>query len=945
MNSTNDRGGGYEFFAVKIIMQYEDKVDPCGKIDDGKTKIVAYLDSTLNAVHRWEKSDAKHGCIMDADLCGHFLAGSSESPFPEECRVCFQTFKRLKNEFGKLCWLDFGAVNVPFVKIVNHQRRALVEGQKDSWFEVKLKMHTVSSETMGIIKVRLSDECEVKSSEGNSSLLPLRKTEQQQQQRQRHQQSYTEYGDDNDKKNNFTQNAYSFAEGSFFITENPFELEFDDVVIEGNYPYLQTGSPTQTAAVTVAVEPIVPLATAVSPISLVQQQIKRTEQRERRQQIAILKVSSKCFDNSKLETQNKTSVKFGVSSTSYVKKLSSASIAGRVDKGLGRLVFEKHQLDLYFEEYERENAYFKDWITGADNINCPFYPSQVTLMDTRIFLPYVAYALYEPSLVSQTYWMDALKIASSRRGFDTLDEYCNAFLDDSKTSLESRAIQAMDMVCQLAHTMEYIADQVVDPVTKEVKKIEIFGDALFTSNGDCDDLASAVFQMFDDFSLRQRFHVVPSASGTALYAKVIDVLILMQTILKRYVPFMCIEGVTSASAQNQHDIEETVITGAHAAIKCLPLWYVQKCVANWNPNHPIADSSKRISFGVNTSHVPGGPFNYVPFAVKTDSNNNEKDTNSWEKDLPVLIGEGTGMLNSGGEKDPCPLAGFRRYVYASKATKCSKKHLYPPKGTSPFYVAILFASTNRFVECGVGTFRFCVKTPDGDFRRGVLFPDLVAMKEDVCIVPYGDAKDHVKFEPVTTAGSSSSSPPPPPSSSSSSSSSNAAVIRKRPYRKEFTNTQLHILREALKTRLKPKPVVSFNALFSEGDVVIPIVSGLNLSALSAHVRNRIEGSLGFARLNELRDRLISNVLRKWGKRDKSYVLAEEEGRVKVSIYYDDEYITEDTVGSLLEHFKRENVIMKYAMENHTATTWQWRLTFMYKPSSLSSSQSTTTTSQ
>ena len=884
---------------MKAKINFDDKVDPSGKIENGNTKMVVYLDSTVNAIHYWEKNDVKHGDTVVADLCGHVLQHQSApetSSFPPECRLCVQVFKRLENEFGKKCWLDFGAANVPFIEIIKHQRSAIKKSVSSSslseWFVMPLKMHTVSANTMSLLKICIVDDISIDSTvqaQAYGSAQPL---------------------------------PFPFSENSIFITARPFDLNYDEYV--SNDSNIQRFLPASTTTATAEPE----------------HDSNTKTKGELSSPMLIFDSASRWFDEGVNEQVSERIGRiFHASSTS------TASGRKRRGDGLNRLVFEKHQFELYFKEYSKENAYFKDWISGANNINCPFYPSQVTIMDSQVFLPYVAYAIYEPSLVSSVFWMDALKIMSSRRGFSNVDDYCDFFFSE-KATLENRAIHAMDMVCQLAHTMEYIADQVVDPVTREIKKIEIFGDALFTFDGDCDDLASVVFQLFDDFSLRQRFVENVSCDSPTIQ-NVKRVLNRMQSLLKRYVPFMCIEGVTSASAQNQHDIEKTEITGAHAAIKCLPIWYVKKCIANWNPSHPIVDTS--LSYDVNVSHVPGGPFNYLPFVDKRASSAKKEegggeDYEEWEKKLPVLIGEGTGMLNSGGEPDPCTQAGFRKFVYSCKATKCSKKHLYPPKGTSPFYKAILFASTNRFInDFKIGTFRFCQKDPHRrhkesetataiatddapEFCRGVLFSDLIHMSETVALIPYGDARDIVNDKKKKKAKEDEERDYLMPTT---------ATTPKRNGEKktyfEFSDTQLHILKETLKTRLKPKPIVSASPSFDENNAVIlfenvkrstPAGNNGLSSSLDSSTRRKIEESIGFVNLRTLKYNLSMNVSSNWGLSDE-----ERRERSEITIYYGDDYVTEEMCRDLYAYFKKKNVLLDFCMENHSSTVWQWRLTF------------------
>lgn len=911
------------FFAMEMNIMFDDRVDPLGKIEHGETKLVAFLDSTLNAIHFWEKNDVRHGEVVCVDLCGHLSKQSSgsvtdcDSSFPPECRLCFQIFKRLPNEFGKKCWLDFGTANVPMLEIVKYQRSSL---SGDEGFPLTMKMHTVNDNTMAVLKIHIVDKPSerIAAIRLNFKLLkPSRVTTSQR---------YIANSSDNIALMGTKDDERPlFSEHSVFISS-----EFD------GSNFIKSTIPSSSDT------PISITASASANLHNVKAIETKTDSN-----VLILTSVSECFDYYMTEPiSNKIGRPFYVGYTSFITPVNYKS-------NTNKLIFEKHQLDCYFKEFLKENAYFKDWISGANNINCPYYPSQVTVMDTQLFLPYSAYVIYEPALITPKFWVDALYIMSSRRGYSSVDEYFDFFFEKT-VNVETHAIHAMDMVCQLAHTMEYIADQVIDPLTKDVKKIEIFGDALFTFDGDCDDLASVVFQMFDDFSLRQRFEDSKDDSNTTRKSK--TVLRRMREVLKKYVPFMCIEGVTSASAQNQHDIKKTEITGAHAAIKCLPIWYVKQCISNWNPSHPIVNTS--LSYDVNISHAPGGPFHYLPFVKSLHHHSNaelnistmkDDEEEEWEKDLPILIGEGTGMLNSGGEPDPCSNPTFRRFVYSCKETKSAKKHLYPPKGTSPFYKAILFASTNRFIEdFKIGTFRFCqmnppsIPTPEREdeeeeeedeedeeekqpeqtimskdvFCRGVLFSDLIHMKEDIALIPYGDAREIVDIDKKKSDFLLTHT-----TTNEDNMTSTKDVKEKKSY-SEFSDTLIHILKETLKTRLKPKPVTSFDLKDVEGIVVVDFNTKKSMCTenFTGALRLLLETSQGFSALWTLKRRLQSNVLSKWKESNRLE-------RTDILIYYDDFYLTKETCDALYDYMCKKNVLLDFYLENHSSTVFMWRLVF------------------
>jgi hypothetical protein len=581
--------------------------------------------------------------------------------------------------------------------------------------------------------------------------------------------------------------------------------------------------------------------------------------------------------------------------------------------------YQTTMLENYFKKCSLESDVLGNWLTGGADVKCPVYPSQVTVGD-KLFLPYCAFTITEPVSVAVTYWKNALIVMASRRGYGSILDYRAAYFGGA-ISLETKAVHAMDMVCQLAHCMEYVTDQVVDRKGK-VEKIEIFGDGLLVYGDDCDGLSHAVYECFDDFVLGQRdeFESLSKAHSSPEYAVLTD----MRSILAVYVPFLCIEGVTSPSAQNRYDSEDEAkkeITGAHAAVKCVPAWYFQECVARWNSGHPIAGggSACERSYEFKRTAHPGkvgGPFVHLPERDYGDRPTTKRDAkhygderddydggDGWTRLLPLLLGEGTGMLNSGGESDPCGDPKTRSaLVYSCKALKCSKKPLYPPKGTSPFYKAVMFASTNRFLkEHRVGTFYFCTSLEGTDsfssskkYSRGVRFSDLVSMRDNVAIVPHGDVFKDRRNEATATP--------------------------------EFSEPMMYLMRRALLTRQKSRPVSPSDLPpVIEFDYYQLSESEDSKKAVLFAGRDVLER--GYAALREMKDKM--NLRRAMRTTEPERLLSE---RTEISVYLDPFYANKELCEGICSHFreKKKNVIVKFALESLTDKLLQWRLTFGVK---------------
>lgn len=769
----------------------------------------------------------------------------------------------MKNEFGRDCWMDFGIGMAKIVDIVKYHK---THGN-NSWYILRLHMHTTNETETAEIKVKLLE---------SSRIVKTKKP--------------------------------IFTENSIFISDPIENSQISMNTITDNINKLYISNTTT---------------------NIINNNINND--------IKVLSISDKCFDNVSDEKTAQHQQQYSNSRRHYYSNNMDNTIQQQQQTHKTTFVnvfsqsFEHKCMEEYSMEYKKEDATFSDWIEGADQVHCPFYPSQVTINDTRLFLPFASYMCYEPVTIDRQYWINAFIIMCSRRGYDSINSYLKSVMDDNDEYMASQiAICAMDMICQLPHSMEYISDQFIDPITKKIKKIENFGDALFAYCGDCEDLSSAIFQLFDDFVLRQSFKVLESDDDKESTKTILMILKHMQTVLGIYIPFLCIEGVSCASAQNQHELksqqhhkeeeeEESVkITGAHAAIKFIPRTYFKQCLEQWRPNHPIAQLKPQdLNFKVDTRRVCGGPFKHLPFIDNNNSNNNESVLYPWESDMPILIGEGTGMLNSGGEDDPCYDVSLRKLIYTCKAMKASKKPLYPPKGTSPFYKAILFGCTNRFIrDYNIGSFRFCKKTNTSsvfglhkstEFHRGILFADLIAMDPNIAVIPYGDlSKD----------------------------------------KSEFDNLTLHIMEDTLKVRLKLKPILVYDKLKSV--VVVKFPSSIRewittdfknkddthcvlYDNCDDNIKELLRNTTGFNNLLTLQYRLDKHY--DHSHKTSSSSKKNDNDNDTVSVYFDDFYLTSSLCNEIYEYLtkQRNDVILNFYYENISSMVSLWRLSFNFRP--------------
>lgn len=239
---------------------------------------------------------------------------------------------------------------------------------------------------------------------------------------------------------------------------------------------------------------------------------------------------------------------------------------------------------------------FQPMIANVEQINCPFYPGNVTFAGiyisscvkrncacvvfnvcvcagstTGLLMPMPAYLMYEVPKSDYRWWMQQLEILASRQDFASLDSFTSQF---TNLPLEKQCAYTMMLMGQYVQTLEYVSDKTSG------RSIELFGDALFMRSGDCEDLACAIKQMQSSFALSTPAHAT---------------LRTMLTLARQYTFLFCLEGVSATHTQNETDFKDGV-GGAHAAVKALPNDYFGECIARSDPTHALAQLTVRLFF-------------------------------------------------------------------------------------------------------------------------------------------------------------------------------------------------------------------------------------------------------------------------------------------------------------------------------------------------------------
>lgn len=433
----------------------------------------------------------------------------------------------------------------------------------------------------------------------------------------------------------------------------------------------------------------------------------------------------------------------------------------------------------YNENTDLLEASFQRFVRGIFKVRCTTAPASVTLSNTSLEIPISTYVMGQELIVSTNYWVKAIVVFASRlfppdpnyKGKDAalraVIETRKAFFsgNSSRSDVETKASLAVNFICQFPQMIEYIQDISYSPYDGKQKPTEIFGCAFVNNSADCEDVTKAIYLFFRAFTssgldfdgaLTTFFAddaeegatppspiSSPPESGSAPMAiarsalrdATKSILSEMQRILRAYVPFIVIEGVTAPNMEhadrnedersskgkrrrsreeNIPDTEENkgiVITAAHGALKLIPRDYFSSCLTRWNPGHRL---TKYLVARVSEEAIRD------PDLVGT---------------LPILIGEGTGILEGGTRQDPSPKQ--RETVYSAPSTEKIKRPLMPKnRNKSPFYKALVFGFTDEFVrDFCIGKFHFCTALRNGKVGRGQLFEDFMTRRSNTVIIP------------------------------------------------------------------------------------------------------------------------------------------------------------------------------------------------------------------
>lgn len=338
----------------------------------------------------------------------------------------------------------------------------------------------------------------------------------------------------------------------------------------------------------------------------------------------------------------------------------------------------ERQMEAYLETLIKQEDDLPELIAGTENIRCPFYYGDVGMRMTQVPLPAFAFTMAEVPTTNLAFWDNATDVVLARNRMSSLPIH----------DLDEMARIGAEIVMFYVQNLDYKGDDVDENrrgsqyVASAHHSAEKFGDALRDGDGDCEDEGQAGNQMLNALI---QFHFPANHRLQQI-----------QQIMSQYVPFCTLDAVTAGQVSNAGEME----VGAHLNLMMLPM--------------PLAKRAME------------------PKVAKRLPWHSELDMAA---ELPVLTGEGTGMLSPLGHPDVAREA--RAYILMSaRSLDGFKKPIIPERnGKSNFYLGILNGFTSYFIDQGgdIGSFIFS----EGEKPvRGMSYQKLEEADEDIRLLAH-----------------------------------------------------------------------------------------------------------------------------------------------------------------------------------------------------------------
>lgn len=336
----------------------------------------------------------------------------------------------------------------------------------------------------------------------------------------------------------------------------------------------------------------------------------------------------------------------------------------------------------YIEAQMDSEQQMRDTIPGTSRMRVPYDYSEAGFELTGAPMPFLSFGLAPLPNSNEEFWRNAFTVVMRR---DDLKRG-----DWKRLSKTGKARVMALMNCLVAQYLDYASDT-VDTNTGDrfdkslIKGCESFDSGLTTLTGDdCEDGGQTIRQ----------------SNGALQNCKIEDpILKEIQQISEQYIAYMSLDVVNGAQV-----VDEDAPKGAHMNTNLVPIAQFREWMQQTRQGK-LNDSKLKKLYPKNI-----------------------------DKELPFLVGEGTGMLEPLGYD--CKKMNLMAYVYQLPSLKRFKKPILRRRGEAgAFLLGSLKGVTDYFVRRGVniGGITYTTMQRDGSQTRGAYYEDMMNDRNDVAV--------------------------------------------------------------------------------------------------------------------------------------------------------------------------------------------------------------------
>lgn len=386
----------------------------------------------------------------------------------------------------------------------------------------------------------------------------------------------------------------------------------------------------------------------------------------------------------------------------------------RIESRISARVDNQVQRDMM--EYVKENMNMEmaltETIEGASRMRVPYYMGEAGMQGGKP-LPAIAYVMAETPRIDTSFWVNAHETVMRREGakWDSLTTTGKARMTVLTVAY---MIQYLDYVSdKVDHARKHVnvgrklgyindsedpvmiamedhihTDRVVEPSSQEA--CENFGDELTSGSGDCEDGGGGIAQLANGL----KFHDFPPKPEFDKYRE-------MQTLIRQYVPCLSLDVVNGAQ------VNQIASVGAHMNDNFIP---VDMFLQDMEKTKAGKERARELRAFLKEEPMKG---------------------------LLFLVGEGTGMYEPQGYKNPLePIMG---YVYSCPSLVAAKKKIEREQGVAGGFFKV---SENMFTDFfyNLGDLApleclYCTRQSNGQLTRGASYEDMMNNRDQVAFLP------------------------------------------------------------------------------------------------------------------------------------------------------------------------------------------------------------------